>query len=80
MWISTGQFIISLGIETKSYNCSTLHRIIMDYKNDDPHRRRTIPVCFNQDKLKIIEGYAKKKAMLNYSQAIELLAKRMCEK
>jgi len=37
--------------------------------------RRTIPVCFTPDQLKVVEDYAKRKGMLNASQAIEEMAK-----
>ena len=36
--------------------------------------RRTIPVCFTPNQLKIVEDYAKRKGMLNASQAIEEIA------
>ena len=36
--------------------------------------RRTIPVCFTPNQLKIVEDYAKRKGMLNASQAIEAIA------
>jgi hypothetical protein len=36
-------------------------------------RRRTMPVCFTSDQLKLVEEYAKRKGMLNVSQAIEEL-------
>lgn len=36
--------------------------------------RRTMPVCFTPEQLKVVEEYAKKKGMLNASQAIEELA------
>jgi hypothetical protein len=37
--------------------------------------RTTMPICFTPDQLKVIEEYAKKKGMLNASQAIEELTK-----
>jgi hypothetical protein len=37
-------------------------------------KERTMPVCFTPEQLKIVEEYAKKKRMLNASQAIEDLA------
>jgi hypothetical protein len=37
---------------------------------------RTMPVCFTPDQLKVIEQYAKKKGMLNASQAVEQLARQ----
>jgi hypothetical protein len=36
-------------------------------------KERTMPICFTPDQLKVIEEYAKKKGMLNASQAIEEL-------
>ncbi|HEY6535916.1 MAG TPA: hypothetical protein VIY08_09020 [Candidatus Nitrosocosmicus sp.] len=33
--------------------------------------KRSIPVCFTPDQLKSLEIYAKKKGMVDYSQAIE---------
>jgi hypothetical protein len=33
--------------------------------------KRTMPICFTSDQLKLMEEYAKKKGMLNVSQAIE---------
>jgi hypothetical protein len=35
--------------------------------------KRTMPICFTSDQLKVVEEYAKKKGMLNASQAIEEL-------
>jgi hypothetical protein len=35
--------------------------------------KRTMPVCFTPDQLKVVEEYARKKGMLNASQAIEHL-------
>jgi hypothetical protein len=34
-------------------------------------KRRTMPICFTSDQLKLIEEYAKGRGMLNASQAIE---------
>ena len=34
----------------------------------------SVPVCFKPDEIKLIENYAKKFGMTNYSQAIEKLA------
>jgi hypothetical protein len=34
-------------------------------------KRRTMPVCFTPDQVKLIEGYAKRRGMLNVAQAIE---------
>jgi hypothetical protein len=36
-------------------------------------KERTMPICFTPDQLKAIEEHAKKKGMLNASQAIEEL-------
>jgi hypothetical protein len=33
--------------------------------------KRTMPICFTSDQLKLIEDYAKRKGMLNLSQAVE---------
>ncbi len=38
------------------------------------NEKRTMPVCFTLEQLKMVEEYAKKKGMLNASQAIEELA------
>lgn len=35
--------------------------------------KRTMPICFTPDQLKVVEEYARKKGMLNASQAIEEL-------
>jgi hypothetical protein len=51
----------------------------MDPTNDDLNPKRTIPICFNQDSLRIVADYAKKKGMLDYSQAVEHLAKKTRE-
>ena len=37
--------------------------------------KRTIPVCFTRDQLKLLEEYAKQRGMLNCSQAIEDMLK-----
>ena len=47
----------------------------MDSTCDNMHTERTVPICFNQDNLKLLEKYAKKKEMTDYSQAVEHLAK-----
>ncbi len=39
------------------------------------NHKRTMPVCFTPEHLKAVEEYAKKKGMLNASQAIEELTK-----
>jgi hypothetical protein len=36
-------------------------------------QKRTMPICFTSDQLKLIEEFAKRKGMLNLSQAIEHL-------
>jgi hypothetical protein len=38
--------------------------------------KRTMPVCFTMDQLKILEEFAKGKGMLNLSQAIEHLVRK----
>jgi hypothetical protein len=40
---------------------------------DMKEKRRTMPVCFTSDQLRLVEEYAKRKGMLNVSQAIEEL-------
>jgi hypothetical protein len=37
-------------------------------------KKRTMPVCFSQEDLNLLEKYAKKKRMINYSQAVENIA------
>ena len=49
----------------------------MDLTTNDHHTKKTMPVCFNKDNLKVIKEYAKKKGMLDYNQAIEQLAKEI---
>jgi hypothetical protein len=39
------------------------------------NEERTMPVCLTPEQLKMIEEYAKKKGMLNTSQAIEELTR-----
>jgi len=39
----------------------------------DMEEKRTMPICFTSDQLKLIEDYAKRKGMLNLSQAVEHL-------
>jgi hypothetical protein len=51
----------------------------MDPTNSDHHTKKTIPVCFNHDNLKVLEDYAKKKGMLDYSQVVEYLAQNIHE-
>jgi hypothetical protein len=36
--------------------------------------KRTIPLCFKPDEIKLLEKFAKKFGMINNSQAIEKLA------
>lgn len=38
------------------------------------HDKKTMPVCFTPEQLKVVEEYAKKKGMLTASQALEELA------
>lgn len=38
------------------------------------NEKRIMPVCFTPEQLKVVEEYAKKKGMLNASQALEELA------
>jgi hypothetical protein len=51
----------------------------MNPTNPGVHSKRTMPVCFNQDNLKVLEDYAKEKGMSDYSQAVEYLAHNMHE-
>ncbi len=37
-------------------------------------KERTMPVCLTPDQMKLVEEYARKRGMLNASQAIEELA------
>lgn len=39
--------------------------------------KRTIPVCFKPEELKLIETFAKKLGMINSSQAIEKIASEL---
>lgn len=48
--------------------------------DSDHLSKKTIPVCFDKYNLKVLEDYAKKKGMLGYSQAVELLAKKTRER
>jgi hypothetical protein len=50
----------------KSYNLAEPY-----FGMKEEEKRRTMPVCFTSDQLKLIEEYAKRKGMLNASQAIE---------
>jgi hypothetical protein len=47
--------------------------ILQNYLFVMEDKRRTMPICFTSDQLKMIEDYAKRKGMLNLSQAIEHL-------
>ena len=38
-------------------------------------QNKTMPVCFTPEQLKVVEEYARKKGMLNASQALEELAR-----
>ena len=38
--------------------------------------KRSMPVCFTNDQYKMIQEYAKKRGMLNASQALENLLKK----
>ena len=35
------------------------------------NQRRTMPVCFTTDQVKMLEKYAKENGMINFSQAVE---------
>lgn len=39
--------------------------------------KRTIPVCFKPEELKLIENFAKKMGMVNSSQAIEKIVSEL---
>jgi hypothetical protein len=47
----------------------------MDINGKQSDTRKTVPVCFSPQKLRLLEKYAKKKGMTNYSQAVEHLAR-----
>ena len=34
-------------------------------------QRRTMPVCFTTEQIKLLEKYAKENGMINFSQAVE---------
>lgn len=34
-------------------------------------QKRTMPICFTPEQVKLLEKYAKEKGMLNFSQAVE---------
>jgi hypothetical protein len=38
--------------------------------------KRTMPICFTPDQVKLLEDFAKRNGMLNLSQAIENLARK----
>ncbi len=38
--------------------------------------KRTMPICFTREQVKILEEYAKAKGMLNVSQAVEEIVNR----
>jgi hypothetical protein len=38
--------------------------------------KRTMPICFTPDQIKLLEEFAKRNGMLNLSQAIENLARK----
>ena len=46
----------------------------MAHPNYEPDIKRTMPVCFAPEKLKVLREYAIKKGMTNYNQLIEFLA------
>ena len=35
------------------------------------NQRRTMPVCFTTDQVKMLEKYVKENGMINFSQAVE---------
>ena len=39
--------------------------------------KRTIPVCFKPDEIKLLEKYVKQFEMINYSQTIDKLASNL---
>lgn len=49
----------------------------MKPSNESVDPKRTIPICFGPGNLKILEEYAKKNGMLDWSQAVEYLARNM---
>ena len=57
----------------KSYNLAEPYFGMEEVEEEQRRKeqRRTMPVCFTSDQLKLIEEYAKRKGMLNASQAIE---------
>ena len=56
-----------------------IERIIIlhvKYLSMNDSDKKTMPICFTPDQLKLIESYAKKKGMFNPSQAIEYIIER----
>jgi hypothetical protein len=47
---------------------------MLSSRNHVDSKKRTMPICFSRENLILLEKYAKKKGMTNYSQAIENLA------
>jgi hypothetical protein len=68
------------GSRNTKFNCLSSAYVYVDSTNDNLYTKRTIAVCFNQDNLRILADYAKKKGMLGYSQAVEYLAKKTKER
>jgi hypothetical protein len=60
-------------IFSHSENC--YHLLRKSYNLAEPYfgmeEKRTMPICFSSDQMKLIEEYAKRRGMLNISQAIE---------
>jgi hypothetical protein len=46
----------------------------MNYDSEEDDKRRTLPICFNPEQLALLEGFAKKRGMTSYSQAVEFVA------
>jgi hypothetical protein len=46
----------------------------MRHQQQSDSDKRTMPVCFTPEQLHLVEEYARRKGMLNASQAIEELA------
>jgi hypothetical protein len=53
----------------KSYNLAEPYFGMEEEEEEE--EKRTMPVCFTSEQLELIEEYAKRKGMLNASQAIE---------
>jgi len=64
-------FSVSRRIHGKSYNLGYPER---EYMNTTDLQRRTVHVCFTPEQLKVVEEYAKRRGMLNASQALEEIA------